>query len=73
MALAAIISCDEIVPDNGATGTITVTPDAVEFGIEGGKEYLTLTLNSTVKQWEVVQAADADCRSVSCRCHSADT
>ena len=59
LALIAIISCDEIVPDNGTTGTITVTPAAVEFGIDGGKEYLTLNLNSTVKQWEVVQAADA--------------
>lgn len=60
LALIALISCQEIVPENNPAGTITVTPAVVEFGIEGGKEYLTLTLNSTVKQWEVVQNADSD-------------
>lgn len=60
LALIALISCEEITSDNNVAGTITVTPAVVEFGIEGGKEYLSLTLNSKVKQWELVQSEDSD-------------
>lgn len=60
LALAALISCEDTTPveDNG--GTITVTPAEVVFGIDGGKEYLTLTLKSDVKQWELVQKDGTD-------------
>ncbi len=60
LALIALISCEEITSDNNVAGTITVTPAVVEFGMEGGKEYLSLTLNSKVKQWELVQSEDSD-------------
>ena len=49
MALVAVISCEKnIIEENKAT--ITVTPSEVNFGLEGGKDYLTLTLNSETKQ-----------------------
>ena len=57
MALVAVISCEKnIIEENKAT--ITVTPSEVNFGLEGGKDYLTLTLNSETKQWTLVQKSE---------------
>ena len=67
IAFAAIVSCEKINPSDQATGTITVTPSELVFGIEGGKDYLTLTLNSETKQWDLVQKDGADWCKVSAK------
>ncbi len=60
LALIAVLSCEDVNPVDENAGTITVTPSEVVFGLEGGKEYLTLTLNSSTKQWELIQNEGAD-------------
>ena len=73
LAFTALISCEEIAPVEENGGTITVTPSEVVFGIEGGKEYLTLTLNSDVKQWDLIQKDGADWCVVSAKNGRAST
>lgn len=66
MALVAVISCEKnIIEENKAT--ITVTPSEVNFGLEGGKDYLTLTLNSETKQWSLVQKTEDEWCKVSAK------
>ena len=67
MALVTVISCEQITPTEESKGTITVTPAELEFGLEGGKDYLTLTLNSDSKQWALVQKSEDEWCKVSAK------
>ena len=58
--ILAVASCKETDPIEENKGTIVVTPEEVVFDIEGGEQLLTLTLNSSTKEWKLTQSAGTD-------------
>ena len=57
---AALVSCQTVDPIEETKGTITVTPADVVFGMDEGEVLLTLTLNSSVKEWSLTQTGGED-------------